>query len=65
MANRFEMYFVAYYMHILLLNYTNLKTFWQFENFVFVIMPTWENIHLMARTPFERGHHGEHSCEII
>ena len=38
-------------MHILLLNYTNLKALGQFENLVFVIMSTRENICLIARTP--------------
>ena len=36
-------------MHILLPNYTNLKTLGQFEKLVFVIMPTRENIRLIAR----------------
>ena len=37
-------------VHILLLNYTIFKTLGQFENFVFVIMSTSENIRLIART---------------
>ena len=37
-------------MHILLPNYTNLKTLGQFEKLVFVIMPTRENIRLIARS---------------
>ena len=40
--------------HILLPNYTISKTFWQFENLVFVIMSTRENIRLIARTPLVR-----------
>ena len=40
-------------MHILLPNYTKLKkTLGQFENLVFVIMSTRENICLIARTPW-------------
>ena len=40
-------------MHILLPNYTNFKkkTLGKFENLVFVIMSTRENIRLIARTP--------------
>ena len=34
-----------------MLNYTNFKTLRQFENLVFVIMPTREHIRLIARTP--------------
>ena len=55
MMNRFEMCFDAYYiiMHILRPNYTNFKkTLGQFENLVFVIMSTRENIRFIARTPF-------------
>ena len=37
-------------MHILLLNYTNFKTLGQFENLVFVITSTRENIRLIARS---------------
>ena len=40
-------------MHILLLNYTNFKNIKQFENLVFVIMSTRENIRLtIAKTSF-------------
>ena len=42
-------------MHILLLNYTNFKkTLGHFENLVFVIMSTRENIRLIARTSLKR-----------
>ena len=44
-------------MYILLLNYTLLK----FENLVFVIIPTRENIRLFARTPFQ-GNTGTLKC---
>ena len=52
MVNRLETYFVAYYAY-LLLNCTNFKTLGQFENLVFVIMSTRENIRLIARTSWE------------
>ena len=52
MVNRFETY-VLPSMHILLPNYTYLKkTLGQFENLVFVIMSTRENIRLIAKTSF-------------
>ena len=52
MVNRFEAYLLPT-MHILLPNYNNFfkkKTLGQFENLVFVIMSTRENIRLIART---------------
>ena len=49
-CKHFETYFLLT-MHSLLLNYTNFeKTLGHFENLVFVIMSTRENIHLIART---------------
>ena len=39
-------------MHILLSKQSNFKILGQFENLDFVIMPTRENIRLIARTPF-------------
>ena len=71
MMNCFETYFDAYYlepnlywvqvtMHILLPNSTNFKTFRQFENLVFVIMSTRENICLIARTPLENHDDSEY-----
>ena len=49
MVNRFETYFVAYYAYFTA--ELILKALGQFENLVFAIMSTRENIHLMARTP--------------
>ena len=50
MMNHFETYFDAsciFYCQTISI----LKTFGQFENLVFVIMSTRENIHLIAKTP--------------
>ena len=49
MVNRFETYLLPT-MHILLPNYNYKKTLGQFENLVFVIMSTRENIRIIART---------------
>ena len=50
MVNRFETYLLPA-MHILLPNYNNFKkTLGQFENLVFVIMSTRDNIRVIART---------------
>ena len=50
MVNRFETYLLPT-LHILLPNYNNFKkkTFRQFENLVFVIMSTRDNLRLIAR----------------
>ena len=50
MVNRFETYLLPT-LHILLPNYNNLKkkTLGQFENLVFVVMSTRDNIRLIAR----------------
>ena len=50
MVNRYETYFVAYYVYFTAKLHQILKT-WQFENLVFVIMSTRENIRLIAITP--------------
>ena len=52
MVNRIEAYFVAYYAYFTAKLALILKTLGQFENLVSVIMPTRENIHLIARTSF-------------
>ena len=44
MVNRFETYFVAYYAY-----FTAKLHQFQFENLVFVIMSTRENVRLIAR----------------
>ena len=56
MMNPFEM-FLMLTIHILLPNQTHLKTLGQFQIFIFVIMSTWENICLIARTPFRVDHY--------
>ena len=48
-VNHFETYFVAYYAHFTSEPH-HFKTIGQFENLVFVIMSTRENICLIART---------------
>ena len=48
--NRFETYFVAYCAYFPAELQPILKTLGQFENLVFVIMSTGENIRLIART---------------
>ena len=56
MVNRFETYFVAYYAYFtakLVETTPILKTLGQFENLVFVIMSTRENIRLIARTSWQ------------
>ena len=50
MVNRFETFFVAYYAYFTAKLHMFLKTLGQFENLVFVIMPTRENIRLIARS---------------
>ena len=58
MMNRFETFFVACCAY-LLPNYTNFKkTLGQFENLVFVIMSTRENIRLIARSSLSVLLHG-------
>ena len=47
-----ETYFVAYYAYFTA-ELRQLKTLGQFENLVFVIVSTRENIRLIARTPFQ------------
>ena len=51
MVNLFATYFVAYYGYFTA-KLTNFKTLELFENLVFVIMSTRENIRLIARTPY-------------
>ena len=58
MVNHFEMYFVAccayFTAKLQIFFYTPiLKTLGQFENLVFVIMSTRENIRLIARSSFK------------
>ena len=48
--NHFETYFVAYFAHFTAELHQLKKTLGQFENLVFVIIPTRENIRLIART---------------
>ena len=43
-------------MHILLPKESNFKKLGQFEILVFLIMSTRENIHLIARAPFQVKH---------
>ena len=50
MVNRFETYFVAYYAYFTAKLHQFKKTLGQFEKLVFVIMPTRENIRLIARS---------------
>ena len=52
MMDRFETYFVAYYAYFTaeLHHLKKTTTLGQFENLVFVIMSTRENIRLIART---------------
>ena len=52
MVNHFETYFVAYYAYFTaeLHHFFFKKKIGQFENFVFVIMSTRENIRLIARS---------------
>ena len=52
-VNRFETYFIAYYVYFTAELHQLKKTFGQFENLVFVIMSTWENIRFITRTPFK------------
>ena len=54
MVNRFETHFIDYYAHVTA-KLHQLKTSVQFENLVFVIMSTRENIRLIARTPLVFG----------
>ena len=50
-VNHFETYFVAYYAYFTVERHQfKKKTLGQFENLVFVIMSTRENIRLIART---------------
>ena len=49
MVNRFETYFAAYYVYFTAILHQVQKTLGQFENLVFVIMSTRENIRLIAR----------------
>ena len=51
MVNCFETYSVAHYAYFTAKLHQFLKTSGQFENLVFVIMSTRENIRLIARTP--------------
>ena len=51
MINCFETCF-THTMYILLPNHTNFKTLGQFENLMFIIMSTRENIRLIARAYF-------------
>ena len=55
MVNRFETYFVAYYAYFTAKLHQFLKTLGHFENLVFVIMSTRENIRLIARSSFHLG----------
>ena len=48
MANHFETNFVAYYAYLTAELHQFLKSLGQFENLVFVIMSTRENIRLIA-----------------
>ena len=50
MVNRFETYFVVYYAYFTAELHQFNKTLGQFENLVFVIMSTRENIRLIARS---------------
>ena len=50
MVNPFETYFVAYYAYFTAELHQILKTLGQFENLVFVILLTRENIRLIARS---------------
>ena len=50
MVNRFETFFAAYYAYFTAELHQLKKTLGQFENLVFVIMSTRENIRLIART---------------
>ena len=52
MVNRFETYRVAYYAYFYYQTTPILKTLGQFDNLVFVIMSTSENIRLITRTIF-------------
>ena len=52
MVNRVETYLVTYYAYFTAKLHQILKTLWQFENLLFVIISTGENISLIARTPF-------------
>ena len=49
MINCFEMYFYAYFAYFTAKPHKFLKTLRKFENLVFVIMLTRENIRLIAR----------------
>ena len=49
MVNRFETYFVAYYAYFTAKLHQFKKTLGQFEKLVFVIIPTRENIRVIAR----------------
>ena len=52
MVNRFETYSVACYAYFTAELHQFKKKIVQFENLVFVIMSTKENIRLIVRTPF-------------
>ena len=56
MTNRFESYVDVFLCIFYYRNSPILKTLGQFENLGFVIMPTRENIRLIARTPLLSRH---------